>query len=241
MGTSSMNEVNEGLARRFGAVPAGLLLAVFFALPLGALLVGSAARMQRRVPSVRCSPMIRWWSVRSVTFAGAGGGRRHAVAGGRAAACDGAGRTAAAAARLVARVARCAVGVFRSGDCVRFHSRLRPRRLRDDASSHRLGADPATVGALIYTTAGLVAAYAYYLIPRVALMLYPAIANLDRRPIEAALTLGASPWRALFDVALRELWPSIAAAWCLVTSIALGNLRYRTCARRDADSISCRY
>jgi putative spermidine/putrescine transport system permease protein len=84
------------------------------------------------------------------------------------------------------------------------------------------GADPARVGAWIYTAGGLVVAYAYYLVPRVALMLYPTLANLDRRPIDAAMTLGAPPWRALWDVALRELWPSIFGAWCLVTSIAVG-------------------
>ncbi|NIF73884.1 ABC transporter permease subunit, partial [Burkholderia sp. Ap-962] len=86
----------------------------------------------------------------------------------------------------------------------------------------KLGADPARLGGLIYTSAGLAIAYAYYLIPRVALMLYPAFANFDRRPLDAALTLGARPWRAWLDVAWRELWPSVAAAWCLVAAIALG-------------------
>ncbi|MBN3725919.1 ABC transporter permease, partial [Burkholderia sp. Ac-20379] len=86
----------------------------------------------------------------------------------------------------------------------------------------RLGADPARVGGAIYTSFGLAIAYAYYLIPRVALMLYPAFANFDRRPLDAALTLGARPWRAWMDVAWRELWPSVAAAWCLVAAIALG-------------------
>lgn len=85
-----------------------------------------------------------------------------------------------------------------------------------------LGADAAKVGGVIYTTFGLVVAYAYYLIPRVALMLFPAFANLERRPLEAAMSLGAKPWRAWLDIAWRELWPSVMAAWCLVTAIALG-------------------
>ena len=84
-----------------------------------------------------------------------------------------------------------------------------------------LGADPTVLGGAIYTMPGLAVAYAYYLIPRVALMIYPALANLDRRPLEAALTLGARP-RAWLDVAWRELRPSVASAWCLVTAIALG-------------------
>ena len=41
MDVSSMN--GGGLARRFGGVPAGLLLALFFALPLGALVVSAGA------------------------------------------------------------------------------------------------------------------------------------------------------------------------------------------------------
>lgn len=55
------------------------------------------------------------------------------------------------------------------------------------------GANPAEVGKWIYTTAGLAFAYAYYLVPRVALILVPLFANLDRRPFHAALTLGAPP------------------------------------------------
>jgi putative spermidine/putrescine transport system permease protein len=84
------------------------------------------------------------------------------------------------------------------------------------------GADAASIGKWIYTTAGLAFAYAYYLIPRVALIMVPLFANLDRRPYDAALTLGAAPWRAWLDTDFRELAPSFAAVWCLICAVAMG-------------------
>ena len=215
MGTSSMN---EGLARRFGAVPAGLLLALFFALPLGALLVSAAEGNGAAFVRLAHDPLMVSALGHSLALAFAAGTVSLAV--GLPLAMVLAGQPPQRRGWLLALLG---VPLAFSGLVIAYGFILAFGRAGFVTSIvARLGADPATVGALIYTTAGLVAAYAYYLIPRVALMLYPAIANLDRRPIEAALTLGASPLRALFDVALRELWPSIAAAWCLVTSIALG-------------------
>ena len=215
MGTSSMN---EGLARRFGAVPAGLLLALFFALPLGALLVSAAEGNGAAFVRLAHDPLVVSALGHSLALACAAGTVSLAV--GLPLAMVLAGQPPQRRGWLLALLG---VPLAFSGLVIAYGFILAFGRAGFVTSIvARLGADPATVGALIYTSAGLVAAYAYYLIPRVALMLYPAIANLDRRPIEAALTLGASPLRALFDVALRELWPSIAAAWCLVTSIALG-------------------
>ena len=85
-----------------------------------------------------------------------------------------------------------------------------------------LGADPAEFGAWIYTVGGLTLAYAYYLIPRVALTLYPVFTNLDPRPIEAARTLGASPYRAFCNVVLPEIAPSVGASCALVSALAMG-------------------
>ena len=85
-----------------------------------------------------------------------------------------------------------------------------------------LGADPAVVGKWIYSTDGLAFAYGYYLIPRVALIMVPLFSNLDRRPFDAALTLGAPPWRAWLDTDFRELAPSFAAIWCLIAAVAMG-------------------
>jgi putative spermidine/putrescine transport system permease protein len=122
---------------------------------------------------------------------------------------------------LVAGAARRAARVLRPRDRVRPSSRSAARasspccwrrwapiRTRSAARSTRCRGSPSPMRIT--------------LIPRVALMIYPALANFDRRPLEAALTLGARPWRAWLGVAWRELWPSIMSAWCLVTAIALG-------------------
>jgi putative spermidine/putrescine transport system permease protein len=85
-----------------------------------------------------------------------------------------------------------------------------------------LGADPAQVGAWIYSVYGLALAYAYYLIPRVALSLYPVFANLDPSPTQAARTLGATRARAFFDTVVPEVAPSVLASSCLVASLAMG-------------------
>jgi len=85
-----------------------------------------------------------------------------------------------------------------------------------------LGADPAEVGGWIYTVYGLGFAYAYYLIPRVALSLYPVFANLDERPRLAARTLGASRARAFIDTVIPEVAPSVLASACMVAALAMG-------------------
>jgi putative spermidine/putrescine transport system permease protein len=85
-----------------------------------------------------------------------------------------------------------------------------------------LGADPARVGAWIYNVWGLGFAYAYYLIPRVALSLYPVFANLDDRPSIAARTLGASPLRAFWDTVVPEVAPSVLSSACTVAALAMG-------------------
>lgn len=85
-----------------------------------------------------------------------------------------------------------------------------------------LGFDGAAVGNWIYGTVGLGCAYAYYLVPRVALSLYPVFANLDLRPMLAARTLGATRWRAFRDTVVTEVAPSVVSNACLVAAIAMG-------------------
>ncbi len=85
-----------------------------------------------------------------------------------------------------------------------------------------LGADPAVVGGWIYSATGLGFAYAYYLIPRVALFLVPVFVNLDPRPALAARTLGASRLRAFMDTVVPEVAPSVCSAACLVAALAMG-------------------
>ncbi len=84
------------------------------------------------------------------------------------------------------------------------------------------GADPVRIGAWIYSVGGLGFAYAYYLIPRVALSLYPVFANLDEKPMLAARTLGASKARAFWDTVVPEVFPSVLSSACMVAALAMG-------------------
>lgn len=86
----------------------------------------------------------------------------------------------------------------------------------------QLGIDPARAGTWIYSVIGLVLAYAYYLIPRVALTLFPVLAHLDTRQIEAARTLGSTPAQAFWHVVLPEIRPALQANLCLITALSMG-------------------
>ncbi len=86
----------------------------------------------------------------------------------------------------------------------------------------KLGVDPATFGGLIYSPAGLGFAYAYYLIPRVVLMLLPVLVNFDRTQIIAAESLGAGRIRTIVDILIPQILPSAVAAYCLVAAVAIG-------------------
>lgn len=85
-----------------------------------------------------------------------------------------------------------------------------------------LGGDPVTIGGFIYSPVGLGVAYAYYLIPRVILVVLPALLNFDMGQIAAARSLGAGPWRAARDILLPQLFPSLVAAFCLTAAVAIG-------------------
>ncbi len=84
------------------------------------------------------------------------------------------------------------------------------------------GADAARLGSWIYSVFGLAFAYCYYLIPRVALTLYPVFANLDPAPLIAARTLGATRLRAFLDTVVPEVAPSVFASACQVAALAMG-------------------
>jgi putative spermidine/putrescine transport system permease protein len=85
-----------------------------------------------------------------------------------------------------------------------------------------LGFDPAVTGAFIFSPLGLGLAYSYYLVPRVVLIVLPAISNFDRNQLTAARSLGASGARALVDVMLPQILPSLVAAFCLTSAVAVG-------------------
>ena len=84
------------------------------------------------------------------------------------------------------------------------------------------GGDTAVIGGWIYSVGGLGLAYAYYLIPRVALSLYPVFANLDAAPALAARTLGATRWQAWLHTVLPEVAPAVLSSAFFVAAIAMG-------------------
>ncbi|PTB22800.1 ABC transporter permease [Trinickia symbiotica] len=208
----------EGLIRRFGSAPAGVLLAVCFALPLAALVAAACGNGGTAFAVIARDPLVV--SAIAHSFALALGAGTLSTGVGLVLAFELAGRPPGERRWLLAILG---VPLAFSGLVIAYGFILTFGRAGFVTMLlARFGADAAKLGGLIYTITGLVIAYAYYLIPRVALMLFPAFANLDRRPLEAAMTLGAHPWRAWLDVAWRELWPSVLSAWCLVTAIALG-------------------
>ncbi|MGQ9368398.1 ABC transporter permease [Azospirillum sp. ST 5-10] len=85
-----------------------------------------------------------------------------------------------------------------------------------------LGADPAVVGGVIFSPLGLGFAYCYYLIPRVVLVVLPVVLNFDRTQLAAAQSLGASSRRAHWDVLVPQVAPSLLAAFCLCSAVAIG-------------------
>jgi putative spermidine/putrescine transport system permease protein len=86
----------------------------------------------------------------------------------------------------------------------------------------RLGFDPAVTGAFIYSPYGLGLAYSYYLVPRVVLIVLPAISNFDRTQLLAARSLGAGAFRSVMEIMLPQILPSLVAAFCLTSAVAVG-------------------
>jgi putative spermidine/putrescine transport system permease protein len=86
----------------------------------------------------------------------------------------------------------------------------------------KVGFDPAIVGGFIYSSIGLGLAYSYYLVPRVVLIVLPAVRNFDAVQLRAARSLGAGPLRVLADVLVPQIMPSLIAAFCLTSAVAVG-------------------
>lgn len=84
------------------------------------------------------------------------------------------------------------------------------------------GVDPARFARFVYSPEGLAFVYAYYLIPRVVMLLLPVLVNFDQAQLRAAESLGASRARALAGVLLPQVAPAAGMAFCLVVAVALG-------------------
>lgn len=86
----------------------------------------------------------------------------------------------------------------------------------------KVGFDPAVIGGFIFSPLGLGLAYSYYLVPRVVLIVLPAVRNFDAVQLRAARSLGAGPLRVLTDVLVPQIMPSLVAAFCLTSAVAVG-------------------
>lgn len=86
----------------------------------------------------------------------------------------------------------------------------------------KIGFDPAVTGAFIYSPSGLALAYSYYLVPRVVLVVLPALINFDKNQVLAARSLGAHRIRAFWGIMLPQIMPSVVAAFCLTATVAIG-------------------
>lgn len=86
----------------------------------------------------------------------------------------------------------------------------------------RAGFDAAIVGKALFTPTGLAFASSYYLIPRVVMSILPVLVNFDRAQIAAAESLGATPAQAFRQVLLPQIAAPVAAAFCLVAAVVFG-------------------
>ncbi|MEJ2802692.1 putative spermidine/putrescine transport system permease protein [Comamonas sp. BIGb0124] len=204
--------------QRFGAWPAWVFLALFFAAPLAALLpeaLGDGGGAMGRVLGDR----LFWGALRNTLALG--------LCAGLLAGLVGTVLAVELARQPVSRrrwlMALLALPLAFSGLVIAYGFILAFGRAGFVTQILAfLGGDPAVVGSWIYSVGGLGVAYAYYLVPRVALTLYPVFANLDTRPLDAARTLGASRWRAFADTVLAEVWPSVLSSACMVAALAMG-------------------
>ena len=83
------------------------------------------------------------------------------------------------------------------------------------AAAIRAAADRVGLG-LDRSVAAILAAHVFFNLAVVVRVVGAAWSELDRRPLEAAQVLGASPWRAFRSVTLPSLRPALAAAGLVV-------------------------
>lgn len=77
-------------------------------------------------------------------------------------------------------------------------------------------------GDIAYTFSGLLLGYLYFNIPRVILVVRGAVAQVPHDTLDAARTLGASPWYVYQRVVIPALRPAIASASALSLATAFG-------------------
>ena len=85
-----------------------------------------------------------------------------------------------------------------------------------------LGADAAVIGKALFTPTGLAFASSYYLIPRVVMSLLPVLVNLEHAQLEAAESLGATPREAFLHVVLPAVAGPMIGTACLIAAVVFG-------------------
>lgn len=85
-----------------------------------------------------------------------------------------------------------------------------------------MGGDAAVIGKALFTPVGLAFASSYYLIPRVVMGLLPVFVNFDRAQLDVAQSLGATPAQAFRQVMLPQLAGPIAGSLCLIAAVVFG-------------------
>lgn len=85
-----------------------------------------------------------------------------------------------------------------------------------------VGVDAATFSRLLYSPQGLAFASSYYLIPRVVMLLLPILINFDSAQMTAAESLGATRGRAIRDILIPQILPTVFTAFCLVAAVVIG-------------------
>ncbi|WP_108663030.1 ABC transporter permease [Acuticoccus kandeliae] len=73
-----------------------------------------------------------------------------------------------------------------------------------------------------YSMVGLFLGYLYFSIPRVLLTVMAGVEKLDPQVVEAARSLGASPFQVLRDVTLPALKPALIASGAVAFATAMG-------------------
>ena len=206
------------MIKRFGAWPAWAFMALFLAVPLGALVPEAAAG--------HGAAFVRIW--RDAQFLNAL--RNTLLLGGVSAVVSSVVGTLVAIelarqspARRQAMLALLGLPLAFSGLVIAYGFILAFGRAGFVTQLLSMaGGDAAEVGSWIYSVGGLAFAYAYYLIPRVALQLYPVFANFDTAPTLAARTLGATPAQAWWHTVVPVVAPAVAQSTFFVAAVAMG-------------------
>ena len=211
-------KARRNVMRRFGAWPAWAFMALFFAVPLAALLPEAFGEGGSAFGRLFGNPLF-FGALRNTLALGLAAGAVSALVG----TCIAIELARQPAARRQWMMTLLGLPLAFSGLVIAYGFILAFGRAGFVTQLLAgLGADPAAIGSWIYSVSGLGFAYAYYLIPRVALSLYPVFANLDLRPVQAARTLGASRARAFWDTVVPEVLPSVLSNACMVAAIAMG-------------------